>query len=95
MAAKRNPAETAQIIDIKPLFRDDAAPRKTAVQALGCALEANGAFVAAGLPDGWDRERRTIALLDFFELSEAVKLAWQRAASAPTAGAATAAMCRP
>ncbi|PPR19444.1 MAG: hypothetical protein CFH39_02633, partial [Alphaproteobacteria bacterium MarineAlpha10_Bin2] len=73
MAAKRNPAETAQIIDIKPLFRDDAAPRKTAVQALGCALEADGAFVAAGLPDGWDRERRAIALLDFFELSEADK----------------------
>ena len=64
----------AQIVDIKPLFNGNSATRKTAVQALGNAIEEDGAFVAAGLPDGWHRQGRAAALLAFFGLSDADKL---------------------
>ncbi|MDA1356446.1 MAG: hypothetical protein O3A94_09280 [Proteobacteria bacterium] len=64
----------AHIVDIKPLFSGSAASRKTAIQGLGNAIEKDGVFVAAGLPDGWHRERRAAALLAFFGLSDADKL---------------------
>ena len=73
MAELPNPADFAQIIDIKPLFSGNSVPREAAVRDLGRALEEDGVFVAAGLPESGHLERRAIALLAFFELSEADK----------------------
>jgi isopenicillin N synthase-like dioxygenase len=64
----------ARIVDIRPLFADDARSRAAAVDAVGATLEADGAFLVAGLAAADSLNVRGAArLLAFFDLPETEK----------------------
>ncbi len=73
MARLQNNTNFAQTIDIISLFDSDSAPHQATCAAVGRVLEADGVFVAAGLPDSKELERRAAGLLAFFDLPAADK----------------------
>jgi len=74
MTNSNNSTGAARTIDMTALFAAGGAARAAAIAEVGRALEADGAFVATGLPSGAGVARDTADLLAFFDLPEAVKL---------------------
>ncbi len=62
-------------IDVAALFGEEAAAAERVVQAIGRAIEREGGFVVTGFPGSDDLDRRTRALLSFFDLPAAAKRA--------------------
>ncbi|MBT3925729.1 MAG: isopenicillin N synthase family oxygenase [Rhodospirillaceae bacterium] len=74
MAPIQNKIDFAQPINIAPIFDNDCTAHQAVCVEIGRVLEADGVFIAAGLPDGTQFERRANSLLAFFDLPAAAKL---------------------
>lgn len=73
MAPLQNKRNIAQVIDIEYIFDNNSTPGQAVCRQVGEVLEADGVFVATGLPDSAQLEQRANSLLAFFNLPDADK----------------------